>query len=120
MAQKKNKKKAKLKKLQRQLNKKLRNLVIPAGEDRTENIAKALVRLNLHVTLATVYLVGQNLAGDYLVGFVDRNGNSYTSTWPPWAYNLAQAALLSGKPLLLIFAPPKLGNTQLVVARLSG
>jgi hypothetical protein len=121
MAQKKSKKKkAKLKKLQRQLNKKLRNLVIPAGEDRTENIAKALARLNLHVTLATVYLAGQNLAGDYLVGFVDRNGNSYTSTWPPWAYNLAQAALLSGKPLLLIFAPPNLGNTQLVVARLSG
>ncbi|MFY9835571.1 MAG: hypothetical protein WAK55_03735 [Xanthobacteraceae bacterium] len=119
MAQKKNKK-AKLKKLQRQVNRKLRNLVIPAGEDRTENIAKALAPLNLHVTLATVYLVGQNLAGKYLVGFVDRNGNSYTSTWPPWAYNLAQAALLSGKPLLLIFAPPKLGSTQLIVARLSG
>jgi hypothetical protein len=119
MAQK-QKKKAKLKKLQRLVNKKLKNLVIPAGEDRTKYIAKTLAPLNLHVTGAAVYLVGQNLMGDYLVGFVDPNGNSYTSTWPRWAYNLAQAALLSGKPLLLIFAPPKLGNTQLVVARLSG
>ena len=118
MAQK--KKEAKLKKLQKRLNKKLKNLVIPAGEDRTEYIAKTLAPLNLHVTGAIVHLVGQNLAGDYLVGFVDPNGNSYTSTWPPWAYSQAQAALLSGKPLLLIFAPPKLGNTLLVVTRLSG
>ena len=118
MAQK--KKEAKLKKLQKQVNKKLKNLVIPAGEDRTEYIAKTLAPLNLYVTGAIVYLVGQNLAGDYLVGFVDPNGNSYTSTWPPWAYSQAQAALLSGKPLLLIFAPPKLGNTLLVVTRLSG
>src|SRR3974377_2159426 len=81
MAQKKNKR-AKLKKLQRQVNKKLKNLVIPAGEDKKEYIAKTPAPLNLHVTGATVYLVGQNLAGDYLVGFVDRNGNSYTSTWP--------------------------------------
>jgi hypothetical protein len=113
-------KKRKLKKLRRQVNKKLKNLVIPAGKDRTEYIAKTLASLNLHVTGATVYLVGQNLAGDYLVGFVDPNGNSYTSTWPPWAHNLAQAALLSSNPLLLIFAPPKLGNILLVVARLSG
>ena len=119
MARKEKKKKAKLKKLQRQVNKKLKNLVIPAGEDRTEYIAKTLAPLNLHVTGATVYLAGQNLAGDYLVGFVDPNGNSYTSTWPPWAYHLAQAALLSGKPLLLIFAQSELGNTPLVVARLS-
>jgi hypothetical protein len=119
MAQKK-KKKAKLKKLQRQVNNKLKNLVIPAGEDIREYIARTLAPLNLHVTGATVFLVGQNLAGDYLVGFVDPNGNGYTSTWPPWAHNLAQAALLSGKPLLVIFAPPKLGNTLLVVARLSG
>ena len=118
MAQKK-KKKAKLKKLQRQVNKKLKNLVISAGEDIIGCIVQTLAPLNLHVTDASVYLVGQNLAGDYLVGFVDPNGNSYTSNWPPWAYNLAQAALLSGKPLLLIFAPPKLDNTQLVVARLS-
>jgi hypothetical protein len=111
--------KKKLKKLQKRVNKKLKNLVIPAGKDRTEHIAKTLANLNLHVTGATVYLVGQNLAGDCLVGFVDPNGNSYTSPWPPWAYNVAQAALLSGKPLLLIFAPPKLGNTLLVVARLS-
>jgi len=117
MAQK--KKEAKLKKLQKRLNKKLKNLVIPAGEDRTGYIAKTLAPLNLHVTGAIVYLVGQNLAGDYLVGFVDPNGNSYISNWPPWAYSQAQAALLSGKPLLLIFAPPKLGNTLLVVTRLS-
>jgi hypothetical protein len=119
MAQKK-KKKAKLEKLQRQVNKKLKNLVIPAGEDIAEYIAQTLAPLNLHVTGASVFFVGQNLAGDYLVGFVDPNGNSYTSTWPPWAHNLAQAALLSGKPLLVIFSPPKLGNTLLVVARLSG
>jgi hypothetical protein len=113
-------KKAKLKKLQRRVNKKLKSSVIPAGEDKADCIAKTLASLNLHVTRATVYLVGQNLAGDYLVGFVDPNGNSYTSTWPSWAYKLAEAALLSGEPLLLFFAPPKLGDTLLVVARLSG
>jgi hypothetical protein len=114
------KKKAKLKKLQRRVNKKLRNLVIPAGRDKADYIAETLVSLNLHVTRATVNLVGKNLSRDYLVGFVDPNGNSYTSTWPSWAYKLAEAALLSGKPLLLIFAPPKLGDTPLVVARLGG
>lgn len=113
------KKKAKLKKLQRQVDKKLKNSVIPAGKDSAECVAKILASLNLHVTRASVYLAGQNLSGDYLVGFVDPQGNSYTSTWPPWAYNLAETALLSGKPLLLIFAPPKLGNKLLVVARLS-
>jgi len=113
-------KKRKLKKLQKQVNKKLKNLVIPAGKDRTEYIAKTLASLNLHVTGGTVNLVGQNLAGEYLVGFIDPNGNSYTSTWPPWAHNLAQTALLSRNPLLLIFSPPKLGNILLVVARLSG
>jgi hypothetical protein len=114
------KEKAKLKELQRRVNKKLRNLVIPAGRDKADCIAETLVGLNLHVTRATVYLVGRNLSRDYLVGFVDPNGNSYTSTWPTWAYKLAQTALLSGKPLLLIFAPPKLGATLLAVARLSG
>jgi len=114
------KRKVKLRKLQRRVNKKLKNLVIPAGKDRADCIAKTLASLNLHVTRATIFLVGQNLSGDYLVGFVDPHGNSYTSTWPSWAYKLAEAALLSGKPLLLIFAPPKLGGTLLVVARLSG
>jgi hypothetical protein len=113
-------KRAKLKKLRRRVNKKLKNLVIPAGKDKVDCIAKTLASLNLHVTRATVYLVGQNLPGEYLVGFVDPHGNSYTSTWPSWAYKLAEAAQLSGKPLLLIFAPPKLGDSLLVVARLSG
>jgi hypothetical protein len=56
------KKKAKLKKLQRRANKKLKNLVIPAGKDKADCIAKILARLNLHVTRATVLAVATTQA----------------------------------------------------------
>jgi len=42
--------KKKLKKLQKKVNRKLKNLVIPGGKDRTDYIAKTLASLNLHVT----------------------------------------------------------------------
>jgi hypothetical protein len=44
---------AKLKKLQRQVNEKLKNLVIPGGEDRKEYIAKILAPLPILAIGAT-------------------------------------------------------------------
>jgi hypothetical protein len=92
---------AKFKKLQRQVNSKLKNLVIPAGEDRTEYIAKTLGPLLSYSYVGTVGAIGRTSTGEYRVEF--QMGNTgYESDWPVWAYNVALSALSSGKQLFLI------------------
>jgi hypothetical protein len=88
---------AKLKKLQRQVNEKLKNLVIPAGEDRKEYIAKTLAPLQLYTYYGIISAIGGTSTGNQ-VSF--QTGNTgYESEWPIWAYNLALLAFSSGKQI---------------------
>ena len=92
---------AKLKKLQRQVNEKLKNLVIPAGEDRKEYIAKTLAPLQLYIYYGIISAIGGYSTGNNQVSF--QTGNTeYDSEWPMWAYNLALLGFSSGKQTLVI------------------
>ena len=93
------KKTAKFKKLQRQVNEILKNLVIPAGQDRKEYIAKTLAPLQLYVYSGTITAIGGTPTANQ-VAFQIGN-TSYDSEWPMWAYNLALLGFSSGKTTLV-------------------
>jgi hypothetical protein len=91
---------AKLKKLQRQVNEKLKNLVIPPGEDRKEYIAKTLAPLQVYTYYGIISAIGGTSTGNQ-VSF--QTGNTgYESEWPMWAYNVALLGFSSGKQTLVV------------------
>jgi hypothetical protein len=91
---------AKLKKLQRQVNEKLKNLVIPTGEDRKEYIAKTLAPLQLYAYVGTITAIGATSTAHRVAFQTGIDG--YDSDWPMWAYNVALLGLSSGKQTLVV------------------
>jgi hypothetical protein len=81
-------------------------LTIPdVSRDRLrEQLANAAGPLGIMHYGGTIAAVGESApGGNYLVQFNDLITNSaYSSAWPPWAYGLAQAALLAGKGVIVV------------------
>jgi hypothetical protein len=91
---------AKLKKLQRQVNEKLKNLKIPAGEDKKEFIAKTLAPLQVYIYYGIILAIGGTPTGNQ-VSFETGN-TGYDSEWPMWAYNVALLGFSHGKQITVI------------------
>jgi hypothetical protein len=67
-----------------------------------EQLAAATEPLDLKLFIGTIGNVGQVASGDRAVQFIDPDANlGYVSVWPDWAADLAQAALLAGKRVLV-------------------
>jgi hypothetical protein len=66
-----------------------------------ERLTSAGTPLGISFYSGTIAYVGQNSAGDYLVQFDDSANDGYASVWPQWAFELAQAALLGAKEVLV-------------------
>jgi len=68
-----------------------------------EHLVNAAGPLGISVYVGTIANVGQNSSGGNQVQFDDPATNTgYASAWPPWAFGLAQPALLAGKEVLLV------------------
>jgi hypothetical protein len=81
-----------------------------------EQLANAASPLGISVYVGTIANVGQNSGGGNQVQFDDQATNTgYVSTWPQWAFGLAEAALLAGKEVLLVANGTPFGSNLLNV-----
>lgn len=67
-----------------------------------DHLANVAGPLGISVYVGTIASIGLNASGGSQAQFVDPATNTgYDSQWPPWAFGLAQAALLGGKEVVL-------------------
>jgi hypothetical protein len=72
----------------------------PATSRRLTDIA---AQAGLGSFFGTIAFVGESSSGSFEVQFNDTGTNTgYSSTWPQWAFELAKAALLGGKHVLVL------------------
>ena len=55
-----------------------------------------VTQAGFQATTGTIAFAGQYASGGYAVQYNDQNGG-FSSTWPLWAFELAQAALIGSK-----------------------
>ncbi len=85
-----------------------------------DQLADAAGHLGISVYVGTIANVGQNSGGGNRVQFDDpARDTGYASAWPQWAFGLAQAALLTGRKVLLVADGVPFGPTLLTVLILS-
>ena len=85
-----------------------------------EHLADAAGPLGVSVYVGTIANVGQNSVGGNQVQFNDPATNTgYASSWPQWAFGLAEEALLAGKEVLLVANGLPFGSNLLTVLILS-
>ena len=85
-----------------------------------EQLANAAGPLGISVYVGTIANAGQNSGGGNQVQFDDPATNTeYASAWPPWAFGLAQVALLTGKKVMLAAHGDPPGGNLLSVLTLS-
>lgn len=66
-------------------------------------LSDAATQLGIQAYNGTITALGQDSNGEYLVTFeVPSTNTSYISGWPQWAFQLAQAALLGSKEILVV------------------
>ena len=85
-----------------------------------DRLTVAVSPLGISVYLGTIANLGGDASGGNQVQFDDTASNTgYASAWPPWAFGLAQVALLTGKKVLLAAHGDPFGANLLSVLILS-
>ncbi|HYY80601.1 MAG TPA: hypothetical protein VFD04_15670 [Actinomycetes bacterium] len=80
-------------------------LTIPevTGPATSRRLADIAAQAGLAAFFGTIAFVGENSSGAFEVQFNDTASNTgYSSFWPQWAFELAKAALLGGKNVLVL------------------
>jgi hypothetical protein len=60
-------------------------------------LADIVAQAGFQATIGTIAFAGQYASGEYAVQYNDDQNGGFSSTWPQWAFELAQAALLGNK-----------------------
>ena len=95
---------------------------IPRGsrDGLREQLATVEDTLDESMYTGTIYYVSAGSDGDHQVMFIDTaTNNGYGSTWPQWAFGLAQAALVGGKDVWLVANGDPFGSNLVYVSVLS-
>jgi hypothetical protein len=74
-------------------------------------MTRAASPLGATIYIGTIFAVGGDSTGGNQVQFSDPATNtSYSSAWPQWGFDLAQAALLAGKEVMLVASGEPFGS----------
>jgi hypothetical protein len=74
-----------------------------AGPALQQQLGETAASANLTHYFGSIAFVGRTSNGDRNVQFNDENANTgYSSVWPDWAFEMAQAAMLNAKKVLVL------------------
>jgi hypothetical protein len=90
-----------------------------SDEEHFQQLARLVTEARTSSYIGKVAFAGQRSSGSFSVQFNADGGSGYSSTWPEWAFNQANSALLNGKKLWVIADGPPFGSNLLTVLVLS-
>lgn len=110
-------KKKEMTKLARKFEKKISNVETfgANSEEQIQQVIASLDMANMSNLFGRVDGVGRTFTGSFWVAFHADSGGVYSGTWPEWAFNLANSALLNGKKLRVVASLPPSGDSFLWV-----
>jgi hypothetical protein len=89
--------------------------VKPTKGEELKQLEKLALEVGSKGYFGKIAFVGQASNGIYNVQFNVDNGSGYSSTWPEWAFKLAQSALLHNKKVFVIATGDPFGSNLIQV-----